>query len=1057
MTKQFKLLGTLSIIEAGRTSALTKNTKGCALLTYLIVTGEPQSREAVADLLWESVSTAQSLRNLRVLLTRIRPYIPELQTTRKTLTFQPNQTLSIDLITLLEALKSEDSNTLEAGLRLYTGDLLAGFHLEDAPRFNEWLLLTRERLRVQVLAAFDHICDEFAEQKQWDRGIEIARCWLAVDDLDERAYRWLMIHLTGMGQLTQALQQYDICSQRLQQELAVEPEPATVALAKHVAQLKADKEENLARRTVSELAFPQLGELAEPGPLPPNALVPYHRNDDFTGRESILLRLADLLLLQQDADGASTRAVVMMGMGGLGKTQLAVEYCYRYGRYYSGGVFWMSFAEADNVSEEVARIGSERGMGLYQEAEKLTQADRVGRVQKAWQEPIPRLLIFDNCEDERLLADWLPVTGGCQVLVTSRRGEWSPEFKMNTIAIPVLQRSDSISLLRKLSPRLNETEAGAISEEVGDLPLALQLSGGFLRRYRQISPAQYLAQLRDEGLLHHPSLQGRGLSYSPTNHELNVARTFALNATQLDLNEAVDAMAYRLLVCAACFAPGEPIPQHLLQASVIEDENDLTMVLLAEDGLVRLVALGFLERGGVETAVLHRLLAAFLLEEMVTEAQLRDAQASVETVLLQTIDAYQENEQFLIQLPFSANHLQYVAKAALSRVDERAAGLATAWGYHLFLNSDLTNAAPYLTQARIICEQVYGDEHPETAVALSRDGWIHMHSGDYAGAEKLYQRALAVQERLPEPDPLKIATCYRDLGASNWRQGHVTQARYYHERELALRESVVGSQHPLTAQSLSSLGIIMAQLGDLAQSRAYHERAWLAIANETETTIAARLLNNLASTCSLQGDNEPALQYAEKALHIREKVFGSTHRLTASSYNTIGALLVELNEYEAARPHLEKALAIREGVLGREHLLTARSLCNLGNLQRRMGMVEIARTTLEEAIRIYEAIQPTHAQLAETLNHLGDLLIQTGELTLARSLLERALAIWQQEQYRHRPDKAHTLISLGDWFRAQAMVDEAKDYYQQALAILETAVLPTHPDLQRVNQILSAM
>ncbi len=1055
MSRRIKFFGKLVIEEDGRPSPLAKKLKGCALLAYLAVTGEPQPREVVADLLWNAATTAQSLRNLRVLLNRIRPLSPELEVSDDMLVFRPQPDLEFDLLTFSAAVKSSDIAALDKGLRVYDGDFMAGFQLKGISQFNEWLLFTRERLRQQATIAFDTVCRGYVAQKQWERAVKTAERWLALDDLDERAYRWLITSMAGNGLISQALEQYERCRQRLWQEMRVQPEPATIALAEQLSSVTRSKGDiDWYSRIQHQL--PGRGELAEPGPLPINAIVPYHRNEMFVGRHDCLLELVDLLLPILETETMENRLAIVTGMGGVGKTQLAVEFCYRYGQYLPGGVYWLNFDDAKNIAAEVARLGDERGMGLYKKTGQLSVTERVGRVRKAWQEGIPRLLIFDNCEEEQLLVDWLPVTGGSKVLVTSRRGQWSREFEQNVVALNVLSQSESISLLHRLAPKIKEDEAAEIAAEVGHLPLALHLAGGFLRRYQKILPEIYLAQLRDKNLLDHPSLQGQGLSYSPTNHELNVGRTLAINLERLDLDDEIDEMALHLFVRAACFSTGEPIPQSLLRATVLADADDLMAVLLAEDALARLVALGFLEAKGRESVVLHRLVAAFLLANPAAKELFEQAQTAVETVLLETIDIYQQEDHLLVQLPFSANHLQHVTKAALSRWDQRAARLATTWGYHLYLNSDLTNAVPYLSRAREICEVVYGPTHPETAAAVSRDGWVFMHSGDYHKAKERYQQALAIQEGLPEPDPLHLANCYRDLGTLHWRQGQYTEARQFHEKELALREGALGNQHPLTAQSLSSLGIIMAQIGDLRQARSYQERALMAVANEPETSDTARLLTNLASTCSRLGDLQPALHYARRSLQIRERIFGLMNRITATAQNNLGMLLVQLGEIEAAGPYLEQALAVRTELLGRDHLLTARSLCNMGDLQRRMEKYVEAQETLEAAIRIYEAIRPTDAQLAQTYNHLGDLFIAIGDLDAARLYLDKALAIWEG-YHSGRSDKAHTLISLGDWFQAVGDVGKARQVYSEALAILEAAVLPSHPERIQVEQILSEM
>ena len=122
----------------------------------------------------------------------------------------------------------------------------------------------------------------------------------------------------------------------------------------------------------AQIQLPARDVLAAPGALPPMAYVPYRRNRDFVGRQKTLRYLAECLLPWPDADSEQPRTVAVTGMGGQGKTQVAVEFAYRYGRYYPGGVYWMSFAQADNVPKEIASIGSQRGMGLYKDTDKLT-------------------------------------------------------------------------------------------------------------------------------------------------------------------------------------------------------------------------------------------------------------------------------------------------------------------------------------------------------------------------------------------------------------------------------------------------------------------------------------------------------------------------------------------------------------------------------------------------------------------------------------------------------------------------------------------------------------
>ena len=559
MEQRFTLLGTLKIEQDGQLSPVMSSQKGCALLAYLILKQQPQSRESVADLLWESTTTSQSLTRLRTLLSRIRKWVPELVVTRRSLQFRATTQTSVDLYALNEALATDDVNQLDQALAsLYEGDLLQGFIVEDAPHFSEWLLLARERVRQQVVTAYQKLCRTYADQEQWEQGIAVSRRWLLLDDFDEEAVRWLMQFLGGGGQVGAALQEYENLRQQLWQELEAEPEAATADLAKHLATQpsKSSWSDVVPVPNWQAAPLPQPGELSPPGLLPPQVYLPYHRNDDFQGREDALLWLADQILPWPDKDSKPGRIAAAVGMGGLGKTQLAVEFCYRYGRYYEGGVYWLSFADADNAAAEIAMIGGERGMGLYREADKLTQVDQISRVQRAWQEATPRLLIFDNCEEEELLNQWLPVTGGCHILLTSRRDQWTPELRVAVLALHTLNRAESVALLAQLAPGAvaeGRSPLQEIATELGDLPLALHLAGSFLHRYRHITPAAYLDQLHHLGHLQHPSLRGHGISHSPTGHELHVARTFAINSAQLEGDDPLNVIARQLLAHAACF------------------------------------------------------------------------------------------------------------------------------------------------------------------------------------------------------------------------------------------------------------------------------------------------------------------------------------------------------------------------------------------------------------------------------------------------------------------------------------------------------------------------
>jgi hypothetical protein len=267
--------------------------------------------------------------------------------------------------------------------------------------------------------------------------------------------------------------------------------------------------------------------------------MPLSRNPLFVGRERDLRNLAKTLKGGKAIAIGRIETAATTGLGGIGKTQLASEFVHRYGQFFGGGVFWLSFADPKAVPAEIAACGGTGAMELRPNFGELSLEDQVRLVMAAWQESMPRLLVFDNCEDPDLLSLWRPTSGGCRVLVTSRRADWEATLGVQTLPLDVLNRSESIALLREHQPDASDEILDAIADELGDLPLALHLAGSYMARYRRtITPAQYLKQLRDPALLQHRSLKGLGIS--PTGHVQNVRRAIALSYDQLDPNNEID-------------------------------------------------------------------------------------------------------------------------------------------------------------------------------------------------------------------------------------------------------------------------------------------------------------------------------------------------------------------------------------------------------------------------------------------------------------------------------------------------------------------------------------
>jgi tetratricopeptide (TPR) repeat protein len=647
-----------------------------------------------------------------------------------------------------------------------------------------------------------------------------------------------------------------------------------------------------------------LDRVPEPAPVPPNSRVQLSANPFFVGRESDLKTLAAILKQGTPAIAAAT------GMGGIGKTQLASEFVHRYGQYFAGGVYWLSFAEADGVESEIVACGTAMDLPGFA---ALDFPKQVARVRQIWQEPVPRLLIFDNCEDEALLRKYRPKVGGCRVLVTSRRQRWDDALGIHEHRLDTLPRAASIALLRRFRPDLPEDDRdlSALAAALGDLPLALHVAGSYLKRYKQ-SPAQYLEKLRSAPL---QQFALRALSNTPTEHERDVALTLAVSYQRLDADDPIDALALTLLTRAAHFAPGEPIPHALLQAILeLSDEQ----VLDFEDALIRLDELG-LSGPGDETIRLHRLIVAFMLSVSNDDR----AQAAVERVLIDE-GSKRIDSGYPAQLQPILAHLRHVQQGADPRGDAQAAELADTLGRAEQMLTNYRAARPLLERALSIREQVLGPEHPDTAASLNNLGNSLERLGEYGAARSLFEQALSIREQVLGPEHPDTAYSLNNLALLMSHQGEYETARALYERVVQILERTLGPEHPDTAQCLNNLAVQLERQGKYEQARPLYERAF-SIHEQTLGSLhplTAQSLNNLAELLRAQGEYEQARPLYERALSIHEQALGPDHPSTAVSLNNLAELLRAQGKNEQARPLFERALAICERSLGVDHPMT---------------------------------------------------------------------------------------------------------------------------------------
>jgi tetratricopeptide (TPR) repeat protein len=813
-------------------------------------------------------------------------------------------------------------------------------------------------------------------------------------------------------------------------------------------------------------------------------------NPHFNVRGADLRRIATAV--------KSDRASALIGAEGVGKTQLSIEFAHRYGSFFAGGVFWVSFGVPDEVSLHVAACGGPGALELRADFTDLALDDQLHLVLRAWQADTPRLLIFDDCEDEALLQEWLPAGGGSHVLVTSRRQTWESSLRLTTLPVGPFTRDESVAMLHRLRPDVARTAPALaqIAAELGDLPLALRLAGGFLRRNRgSIGLDSFLEQIRSNELLDQvAALQGeqepiperaatagkRALFGRRRSQQSSpVARAFVLVDRWLERSDPMGKPALALLARAAWFAAGQPIPRHVLLDAAADAR--------ASESLVRLVDLGLLEPDGEEAVCLHRTVA-----ELVRLAHpSTGAEVTAEEALIAWAQAANDGDAPDDRL-LAAPHLDLAARATdepanseraaalsfelgrslwaagdlrrarsclehaleirqqlLGLTDHRSIATLSALGSLLQAQGDLAGAQGALEHALELAEATLGTRHADTAVILTNLAWTLRFQGELAGARALLERALDVSEQTLGGDNPETVARLDGLAMLLREQGNLATAYGYAERAMDIMERTLGPEHPRTLIAINSVGLLLREQGDLEAARTYLEHT-VRISEQLlgpEHPDTATALDNMGTLLQAEGDLEAAARHIERGLAIRERGLGLDNPATGTSYTNMGLLLRERGDKEGARPYLEQALIVSQRILGPYDPQTAASYNNLGMLLLELSDLYGAQPHLERALAIREqGLGAEHPETAVSLANVAALHVAYGDLAGARTYLERALEIREEVLGAEDPLTATTLHDLGRLLRGLGELRPAQANLERAVAIREQVLGPDHPD-----------
>ncbi|MCB1057234.1 MAG: tetratricopeptide repeat protein, partial [Acidobacteria bacterium] len=613
----------------------------------------------------------------------------------------------------------------------------------------------------------------------------------------------------------------------------------------------------------------------------------------------------------------------LQGLGGVGKTQLATEYTYRYAGDYEL-VWWVRSEEPATLSGDLAQLATVVGLP---EADVPTRVELVRRYlegRTGW------LLVFDNVNQPGDLRDILP-RGGGHVLITSRRQDWAGTARAFDVRPFSPEEAVAYFAERAGTDRTDtessEAAAAALAEDLGYLPLALSQAASYMQQ-TGLSTQAYrdLFQTRRAELLH----RGASLDHDP------VAVTWKVSFEELERDSPA---ASALLRLCAFLAPGD-IPLELLEAGAEHLPEPLSEIVTnpldLRDAIGAAARLSLLEPAS-DSLSIHRLVQAALRGDLSSED--RGLWAGAAVTIVNRAFRYDQND--LASWPYSTRLMPHGIAAAghaegAGVALEAMSELLNNTGLFLKQRGDLDPALDHLERSLRMAEAVFGEDHPEVAIRASNIALILQDQGDLDGALAYAQRALKLDEKVFGKNHFEVAIDANNIALILKDQGDLDGALAYAQRALKLDEGVFGEDHPNVARDANNIAMILKDQGELGGALTYAKRGLKIDEDafgENHPKVAIRA-NNIAMILQDQGDLDGALRYAQRALQIDVNVFGENHPKVAIRANNIATILRDQGDLDGALGYLERALEVLEATYRPENPTTTLAAKNLDILKR---------------------------------------------------------------------------------------------------------------------------
>lgn len=980
--------------------------KAFALLVFLAAEKRSVSRDRMISLLWSETTQTKALGNLSVHLSSLRKKLNNfLATDRHTIGLEANVSLLFDrneletavlqakeLMRLNGRLNRTAAGMLAAGLDLYRGDFLAGFHIRDAEGFDEWVTLERARLRTLVFEGFDLLHTLYISQGKPQLVIDGLNRQLNLDPFYEDGYRKLMKAYVHAGQQAEALATYERCAEILNRDLGILPDSTTVALQQEIVN---GTFEDLAQGLVGASNNRQIHNI----PI---------AETSFLGRENELA----LIHKRFDDDPAACRLQTLVGAGGIGKTRLAMQIGRERESWYEDGVAYFSLEaleQADFLASEMLSV-----LGFERHDQIPAKKQLISHLQRRHM-----LIILDNFEqllDESqtdalqavgLLIELMQRAPDIQFLVTSRerlniQGEWLVE--LNGLPYPAT---------------FEERRAG--------LYAAVEL---FKQRASQIVPDIFWHDAAADALIRICQLvDGHPLALEMAAAQMRVKSIFqiseALQTSHSNLARKMRGVAKRHQSMTAVF--------------------DHSWRLLSGDEQQAFVQLSILRRAWSELmGMFLAQVSADLLERLVDQSMLRSVASTSRRLNERTFDIHPLLRQFAKQklaelldgttiMALHKRAAEFIQNSTTAGTTVRQSDIA----HHLY-HSLIVPDQDSKDGLAPIAENAPFDDRQQAVEYLLQDGSRLFSQYMLSEAKLLFDRsAFIAQSALPKMQAIYIQALFERAVVERFL-GDTKDAVRSLETGLSLLKQIVDLEKQGLTQSkfLIELAYLYGQQSEIVKGLSLLDEAGQLLAQlpaadlETQQTFALCLLQK-GTLLTWDGKFKAAEALVRESIKLAEEV--GADEILAQAWNDLGAVL---------RPQGEYAEALRAYRTSRDLWAMHKNDYRVAVIENNIAIILAIRddwakslTYFQRALWFWERIEDLE-QISRVSMNMGNLLLSLGQWEKSEEFFLQSIDLSKHTGNLRRCSMGqHNLAYL---YLETKKFDEAKQFFQKSLVYEES-------------------